>query len=621
MDYVEAFKNLRTNNKWGRKSPHKAVLMLSVIELYEQNILTDNEIFYDEKLKSMFLKVWNRVLPNEPLFHSEAYLPFWYLQNDSFWHIVPNRDKEDILALMRDTNIKPSEAKLNDSVRCAELDEDLYFLMTISSGRSLLKRVLLETYTTLSEEQIDRMSESADNIIDHSVEALSEYENILSQGKKEEEVLPKEANDELIRQFKKLNEDLQIVLNLEYYSFLKKHRNERDMMRDICPTVYALLDKITEHPIGRREIVPSFLFVYDDFLSNLKISLMSEDNATTLIDQLSVAINMLREEASIAISSDKESVKRIDRFETRILSPNQIDNDNIINDLDAFVLSNSSTVNGFTIKNGRYRSEILNDLGNRVFVDDGKFKIISGKIYRFNLKPACFTVKEMVKNGPVWMKGKTILTAFSKSALYEAIDVDYVEDIDDINRKPTRIQYKGRWYNVNGDIIINGNQNLETRESSISDVENVVLTRELIEAARTPNGGFTKSQLAAIGIEWPAPTDWIEETVGMKITKSQLERFNQIEYIAKPKKMSFFSRRERTYRDVAYDAQERRRMEAVLDALRHFEKPATPRDIARTVSRSAWGGVIIEESVDTILKRMPEVEYVPWGKYKLKDVL
>ena len=57
MDYTEAFKNLRTNNKYGRRSPHKAVLMLTVIELYEQNVLSDNEIYYDDTLKSMFLKV------------------------------------------------------------------------------------------------------------------------------------------------------------------------------------------------------------------------------------------------------------------------------------------------------------------------------------------------------------------------------------------------------------------------------------------------------------------------------------------------------------------------------------------------------------------------------------
>ena len=88
MDYIEALKNLKTNNKWGRKSPHKAVLMLTVIELFEKNILMDNEVRYDETLKAAFLKMWNMVLPNESLFHSDAYLPFWYLQSDNFWHIV-----------------------------------------------------------------------------------------------------------------------------------------------------------------------------------------------------------------------------------------------------------------------------------------------------------------------------------------------------------------------------------------------------------------------------------------------------------------------------------------------------------------------------------------------------
>ncbi len=72
MDYIEAVKNLKTNNKWGRKSPHKAVLMLTVIELYEKNILIDNEIRYDETLKSTFLKIWNLVLP-DPICHFGIY--------------------------------------------------------------------------------------------------------------------------------------------------------------------------------------------------------------------------------------------------------------------------------------------------------------------------------------------------------------------------------------------------------------------------------------------------------------------------------------------------------------------------------------------------------------------
>ena len=72
MDYIETFKSLRTNNKYGRKSPHKAVLMLAVIDLYEHNVLTENEIYYDDCLKTTFLEFWNKVFPDEPLIQSEA---------------------------------------------------------------------------------------------------------------------------------------------------------------------------------------------------------------------------------------------------------------------------------------------------------------------------------------------------------------------------------------------------------------------------------------------------------------------------------------------------------------------------------------------------------------------
>lgn len=304
MDYVEVFKNLRTNNKYGRKSPHKAVLMLTVIELYEQSILTDNEIYYDDSLKSMFLKVWNKVLPKEPLFHPDAYLPFWYLQSDSFWHIIPVKGKEDILSLMRDANIKPSEAKLNDSVKCVELDDDLYFLMTIPSGRSSLKRALLETYFKLNEGQIEKLSESSDNSIDYSVSALSEYKNIVTKKGESVKSNDTQVDEEVLLQFNSLNEDLQIALNYEYYSFLKKHRSEREMIKEVCPTVFDLYHNIVNHPIRKEEIAPSIAFLYENFLSDLKISLMSEDGAMELIDSIERNIELLHDNSTTIEESE-----------------------------------------------------------------------------------------------------------------------------------------------------------------------------------------------------------------------------------------------------------------------------------------------------------------------------
>jgi RNA polymerase primary sigma factor len=63
------------------------------------------------------------------------------------------------------------------------------------------------------------------------------------------------------------------------------------------------------------------------------------------------------------------------------------------------------------------------------------------------------------------------------------------------------------------------------------ETADIVLTHEIIESARTPNGGFTKSQLAALGLGWPPkPFNWEIEKVGMLITKSQLEQFKSIKY-------------------------------------------------------------------------------------------
>ena len=44
MDYFDVFRNLKGNYKYSRKSPEKAVLLLAVINLFEQGKISDNEI-------------------------------------------------------------------------------------------------------------------------------------------------------------------------------------------------------------------------------------------------------------------------------------------------------------------------------------------------------------------------------------------------------------------------------------------------------------------------------------------------------------------------------------------------------------------------------------------------
>ena len=81
MDYVEAFKGLKPNEKYGRKTPHKAVLLLTIMEMYELNVICSNEIKYNQVLIDTFRKVWRRTLPYDNSLFVDAFIPFWTMQN------------------------------------------------------------------------------------------------------------------------------------------------------------------------------------------------------------------------------------------------------------------------------------------------------------------------------------------------------------------------------------------------------------------------------------------------------------------------------------------------------------------------------------------------------------
>lgn len=59
------------------------------------------------------------------------------------------------------------------------------------------------------------------------------------------------------------------------------------------------------------------------------------------------------------------------------------------------------------------------------------------------------------------------------------------------------------------------------------------------------------------------------------------------------------------------------RRQAVLRAMDYFRTPASIRDIARAISRTAWRSVIKEDDVEEIVKTIPDIECVD-GKYILR---
>ena len=621
MDYIEAFKNLKTNNKYGRKSPHKAVMMLTVIELYEQNLLSNNEIRYDDVLKTTFLNVWNKVLPDEPIFQPEAYFPFWFLQNDSFWHIVPKRGKEDILSLMRDRNVKPSEAKIMDSVMYVELDNDLFFLISLPSGRSSLKKVLLETYTSLSEEDINRISESSDNYVDKSEIALSDYEKTLSRDRDLSKNILVEVEQNLVRQFLQINEDIQIALNVEYFTFLKNHRNEREVFKDFCPTVYDLFDKIVNHPIKRGELIPAFAIIYDNFLSDLKISLMGEEDSMDILDKINEALdylhgnNMKYEEQLPQLIGEHDPVKSVDKRDI-YEKPEDLDinteeaipekktlgdrkGKNWSNNEDEHVelyYKQGKDTNSIAIFLGRSEDEVKSRLTYLGFDN-----LYSNQISSLS---SCVTQKMIKYNNEEYRIENSLIrcSIFNSKGLRIFSSDGKLKYLGGklyrLNLKEECFTLKSMLYNcskwMKGEkrIVAYPDTELYRVLNNANDYSDVI--EDIID-----NPIFEDCQLKVSGTwyKYNGYPSSKQATVNQVAQNNDGKILNQ-NIVEKP----YYSNRK----------------QAVLHALGFFRLPVNVRDITRAISRTYWGeSVIIERDVEEILVTLSEVESID-GKYILK---
>lgn len=61
-NYISLFENLHTNTQKNVKAPHKAIILLSVIDLVEYGVITSNQIEFSERLEQQFQHNWQGML-------------------------------------------------------------------------------------------------------------------------------------------------------------------------------------------------------------------------------------------------------------------------------------------------------------------------------------------------------------------------------------------------------------------------------------------------------------------------------------------------------------------------------------------------------------------------------
>ena len=53
--------------------------------------------------------------------------------------------------------------------------------------------------------------------------------------------------------------------------------------------------------------------------------------------------------------------------------------------------------------------------------------------------------------------------------------------------------------------------------------QGVTINRELITLAATARGGYTQTQLEALGVAWPPPKGWKRAVVGRRISRTSFD--------------------------------------------------------------------------------------------------
>ena len=91
--FLEIASNLNRNKYKGCYAPHKAVMIMAVMELLKSGHITSNVILLDKELKGMFKEIWHRVVPAGSPFKCEYRNPFTYMDSEPFWDLSIDKDK------------------------------------------------------------------------------------------------------------------------------------------------------------------------------------------------------------------------------------------------------------------------------------------------------------------------------------------------------------------------------------------------------------------------------------------------------------------------------------------------------------------------------------------------
>lgn len=138
--YIHCFTHLRRDAKNGG-APHKPILLLGIIRLFEKGIFTNNQIYVLPELVASFKSNWSKLVytNHHPIFA----MPFYHMVSEPFWTLMANAGCEKWI---ESKSSMRSLGNLTTAVKFALIDNELAELLLQPESRDILKISILDHY-------------------------------------------------------------------------------------------------------------------------------------------------------------------------------------------------------------------------------------------------------------------------------------------------------------------------------------------------------------------------------------------------------------------------------------------------------------------------------------------
>lgn len=139
--FIRFLENLKNDFDTNENAAHKALLLVSIINLIQKGNIESEYIFLDNELLTEFADVYMEYTGTASSCNIAS--PFYHLNNEPFWDLIPAEGYtyDDV-----DSISAPSFDTLERTVRCAVFDKELFVLLNDNNFLMKVRELLTRKY-------------------------------------------------------------------------------------------------------------------------------------------------------------------------------------------------------------------------------------------------------------------------------------------------------------------------------------------------------------------------------------------------------------------------------------------------------------------------------------------